>query len=129
VKQIIGIVALAVAGVRAGAQCPQVPAAAEQLSRGKVVVVTTEGGDVVTAASQRQWTVQIATYETLAEAEGLQRTLCQRGYAARVVGMSRPYSVQVGWYPSAASALAVARALRPDHHAVFVTGATRASGE
>jgi cell division protein FtsN len=129
VKYTIIFVILSVTGVRLGAQCPQVPAAAEQLSHGNVVVVTTEGGDVVTAASKRQWTVQIASYETLAEAEGLQRSLCQRGYEARVVGMSRPYSVQVGWYPSSDSALVVARALRPGHHAVFVTGATRASGQ
>jgi cell division protein FtsN len=121
--------ALVVGAARVGAQCPQVPAAAEQMSSGKVVVVMTEGGDVVTSASERQWTVQVATYETLGEAESLQRTLCQGGYPARIVGMSRPYSVQIGWYPSSDSALVVARSLRREHRAVFVTGATRASGQ
>lgn len=73
------------------------------------------------AGSYRQWTVQVATYETFDQAQSLQQSLCQRGYDARVVGVNRPYSVRVGHFASSQDALVVARRLRSSDLTVFVT--------
>jgi cell division protein FtsN len=72
---------------------------------------------------KRAWTVQVASYETLDEAQAMQQILCGRGYAARVLGAVRPYDVRVGHYPTSDSALAVARHLRSRQLTVFVTPA------
>jgi cell division protein FtsN len=107
-------------------------------SPGKVAV-TSAGGDIAakgsppviapstapstkgSAGSYRQWTVQVATYETFDQAQSLQQSLCQRGYDARVVGVNRPYSVRVGHFASSQDALVVARRLRSPDLTVFVT--------
>lgn len=74
-----------------------------------------------TARHTRPWSVQVAAYETLDEAQAMQSTLCGRGYEARVVGAVRPYEVRVGHYPSSEAALAVARRLTSRQLTVFVT--------
>jgi cell division protein FtsN len=113
-----------------------VPAAATRSreSSGSVAVASA-GGEVApkapapaatpatksSAGSYRQWTVQVATYETFDQAQSLQQSLCQRGYDARVVGVNRPYSVRVGHFASSQDALVVARRLRSSELTVFVT--------
>lgn len=74
----------------------------------------------------RVWTVQVASYETLDDAQALETSLCQRGYDARIVGSGRaPFTVQVGAYPSSDSAMVVARHLSSPALTVFVTQAKR----
>ena len=65
----------------------------------------------------------MASYETFDEALAMQATLCNRGYAARILGAVRPYSVRVGRYAVNDSALAVARKLTTRTLTVFVTPA------
>jgi cell division septation protein DedD len=96
-------------------------------------VLTPAAGNVVshpsttphptTAASKtrRVWTVQVASYETIDQAQTLEEALCQRGYNARIVGTSKPFSVQVGAYPSSDSAMVIARHLSSRELTVFVT--------
>jgi cell division septation protein DedD len=48
----------------------------------------------------REFSVQIAAYDTRAEAEAHAKRLSGRGYNARVVGGVRPYRVRVGRYAS-----------------------------
>lgn len=80
-----------------------------------------KGSDKGSVVSHRQWTVQVATYETFDQAQSLQQSLCQRGYDARVVGVNRPYSVRVGHFGSSQDALVIARRLRSPDLTVFVT--------
>lgn len=74
-----------------------------------------------TGKKARAWTVQVASFEALDQAETLQQTLCQKGYDARIVGSSRPFTVQVGAFPSSDSAMVVARHLSSREYTVFVT--------
>lgn len=46
----------------------------------------------------REFSVQVAAYDTRAEAEAHAKRLSARGYNARVVGGARPYRVRVGRY-------------------------------
>ena len=69
------------------------------------------------------WTVQVASYETIDQAQTLQQTLCQKGYNTRIVGSTRPFTVQVGAYLSSDSAMVVARHLSSRELTVFVTQA------
>jgi cell division protein FtsN len=71
----------------------------------------------------RPWTVQVASYETLDEAQAMQAALCSRGYEARIVGAVRPYDVRVGRYPTSQAAMAVARRLTSRQLTVFVAPA------
>jgi cell division protein FtsN len=117
-----------------GAACTVAAATSSGASPG-AVAVTSAGGDVAakgsppvtapskkgSAGSYKQWTVQVATYETFDQAQSLQQSLCQRGYDARVVGVNRPYSVRVGHFASSRDALVVARRLRSSDLTVFVT--------
>lgn len=48
----------------------------------------------------REFSVQVAAYDTRTEAEAHAKRLSGRGYNARVVGGARPYRVRVGRYPS-----------------------------
>jgi cell division protein FtsN len=120
----------------AAASCPVPPALAQNVFSGRVSVAAA-GGDVAgkssaasakgaaaaTAPSSpyRQWSVQVASYETFDQAQTLQQRLCQRGFDARVVGASRPYSVRVGRFATSHDALVVARRLRSPGLTVFVT--------
>ena len=48
----------------------------------------------------REYSVQVAAYQTRAAADSLAKRLKTRGYAVRVVGESKPYRVRVGRYPT-----------------------------
>jgi cell division septation protein DedD len=50
------------------------------------------------AETRREYSVQVAAYDTRPAADALARKLTARGYAARVVGDGTPYRVRVGRY-------------------------------
>ena len=52
------------------------------------------------ASDRREYSVQVAAFETRAEADALSKRLSTRGYAVRVVGDRKPYRVRVGRYPT-----------------------------
>jgi len=89
------------------------------------------GGEVVSSSTRtarithvrRQWSVQVAGYETLDAAEAMQSSLKAKGYDARIVGAQRPFDVRVGRYRSSDSALKIAWRLRRIGSTVFVTPA------
>jgi cell division protein FtsN len=125
----------------AAVSCPVPSAVAETIAPGRVSVAAAagdvaskpsgpsapstlaKGGTAAKASSSpyQQWSVQVASYETLLQAQTLQQSLCQRGFDARVVGASRPYSVRVGRFATSRDALVVARRLRSPGLTVFVT--------
>jgi cell division septation protein DedD len=50
------------------------------------------------AAETREYSVQVAAYDTRAAADTLAKRLAARGYSVRVAGDSKPYRVRVGRY-------------------------------
>jgi cell division protein FtsN len=124
--QTLGVTAPPAAG-----QVPQpvtcaVPAiVASPVSPGKVTVAS--GGEVASKSNAkiRQWTIQVASFESMGDAQAMQQSLCQHGFEARVVGANRPYIVRVGRYPTSQDALAIARHLSGPKRTVFVTPAER----
>jgi cell division septation protein DedD len=50
------------------------------------------------ADTRREYSVQVAAYDTRAAADALAKRLAARGYAVRVVGEGKPYRVRVGRY-------------------------------
>ncbi|MDF2771376.1 MAG: Sporulation protein [Geminicoccaceae bacterium] len=72
------------------------------------------GGDSVAspaAAPAREFSVQVAAYDTRAPADALAERLTARGYVARVMGDTRPFRVRVGRYPTRERAAEVVREL------------------
>jgi cell division protein FtsN len=67
--------------------------------------------------------VQVASFESLQDAQSMQQSLCGHGYEARVVGAARPYVVRVGRFPTSQDALVTARRLSTPKLTVFVTQA------
>jgi cell division septation protein DedD len=60
-------------------------------------------------APAREFSVQVAAYDTRAEAEALAKRLSDRGYTARIVGTERPYRVRIGRYATRERASAARR--------------------
>jgi cell division septation protein DedD len=75
------------------------------------------------APGAREYSVQVAAYDTRPAAEGLAKRLSARGYAARVVGARAPYRVRVGRYPSRERAADVVRQLSRANTRGFVVEA------
>jgi cell division protein FtsN len=73
----------------------------------------------------RQWTVQVASFESLQDAQSMQQSLCEHGFEARVMGVARPYVVRVGRFSTSQDALVAARRLTTPKLTVFVTPAER----
>jgi len=65
---------------------------------------TREAATPAGGASRSEFSVQVAAYDTRAGAAALAKRLSARGYAARVVGDTKPYRVRVGRYPTRARA-------------------------
>lgn len=107
------------------AACAVTVISADRVSPGKVVVASTGEIEAVPGARGRQWTVQVASFESIDDAHAMQQLLCQHGFEARVVGRVRPYIVRVGWYPSSSEALIMARHLAAPKRTVFVTQSDR----
>jgi cell division septation protein DedD len=61
------------------------------------------------ATDQREYSVQVAAFETRAEADAMTKRLAARGFAVRVYGDQKPFRVRVGRY---ATKMAAANAVR-----------------
>ncbi len=117
------------------AQAPVVctaPAAADRVIPGRVIAspgdIAGRSGNTPRAnagANARQWTVQVASFESLLDAQSMQQSLCGHGYEARIVGAARPYVVRVGRFSTSQDALVTARRLSTPKLTVFVTQAER----
>jgi cell division septation protein DedD len=64
------------------------------------------------ATTTREFSVQVAAFDTRADATALQTRLAARGYSVRVVGERQPYRVRVGRYPTRARADDAVRQMR-----------------
>jgi cell division protein FtsN len=69
------------------------------------------------------YTVQVGAYPTREAAESLRKSIAARGYAARVVGTTKPYRVRVGYYGTRAQAETAAAQMKAKQIAVYVTEA------
>lgn len=69
------------------------------------------------------WSVQVAAYNTRAEAEKFAATLETRGFEPRVTGTVKPFRVKIGWYATAAEANAELAKIKAKRMAGFVTRA------
>src|SRR5687768_7971990 len=69
--------------------------------------------DTTTAspAARREFTVQVAAYETRAAADALAKRLSERGHVARVVGDRNPFRVRIGRYATRERAAEAVREL------------------
>jgi cell division protein FtsN len=107
------------------ATCVTPAAAAQRTTPGRVTV--SSAGDVAGKpnAKAHQWTVQVASFESLQDAQSMQQSLCEHGFEARVVGVARPYVVRVGRFSTSQDALVAARRLTAPKLTVFVTQAER----
>jgi cell division protein FtsN len=105
--------------------CVAPVAAAQRTTSGRVSV--SSAGDVAgkPSAKAHQWTVQVASFESLQDAQSMQQSLCGHGFEARVVGVARPYVVRVGRFSTSQDALVAARRLTTPKLTVFVTQAER----
>ncbi len=70
---------------------------------------STRSGANTAASRTREFSVQVAAYETRADAEAAAKRLTGRGFSARVVPGGRPYRVRVGRYPTRERAEAARR--------------------
>jgi cell division septation protein DedD len=61
---------------------------------------TPRAPSVPSTAGTRQYSVQVAAFDSRAEADALSKRLAGRGYAVRVAGDRPPYRVRVGRYPT-----------------------------
>jgi cell division septation protein DedD len=67
------------------------------------------------------YSVQVAAYDTLAQATRLARRLVSRGIEARVDGKAKPFRVRVGKFTTRAAAVKAAVTLKKQGYAGFVT--------
>jgi cell division protein FtsN len=107
------------------ATCVAPAAAAQRTTPGRVTV--SSAGDVAGKpnAKAHQWTVQVASFESLQDAQSMQQSLCEHGFEARVMGVAKPYVVRVGRFSTSQDALVAARRLTTPKLTVFVTQAER----
>lgn len=59
---------------------------------------TRAGAPAGSGRAAREYSVQVAAYDTRPDAEAQARRLVARGFSARVVGNARPYRVRIGRY-------------------------------
>jgi cell division protein FtsN len=74
------------------------------------------------------WTIQLAAYNTRADAERLVRKLATRDVKARISGTSKPFRVRLDYYPTRQAAAAEVAALKRRGIIGFVTDEPRAAG-
>jgi cell division protein FtsN len=86
----------------------------------------TAAASATSPAGAREYSVQVAAYETQEAADALAKRLSSRGFAARVVGEEKPYRVRVGRYPTRERAgNAVRQMARVNVHGVIVEAEPR----
>jgi cell division septation protein DedD len=74
------------------------------------------------------WTIQLAAYNTRADAERLVKKLSARGVKARISGEAKPFRVRLDYYASRQAAAAEVAALRERGIIGFVTDEPRTGG-
>ena len=74
-------------------------------------------------STKRQYTVQVAAYNTKTSADAFAKSLKDRGYNARVFGTLAPFRVRIGRYDKRAQADSAAQKLNAKKIASFVTEA------
>ena len=72
-------------------------------------------------AAKGKYTLQVASYNSRADAEKLANRLKARGLDARLVGVTKVFRVRIGHYPTRAAAAAAARDLKTKKIDAFVT--------
>jgi cell division septation protein DedD len=77
--------------------------------------------DSTTGATTGRFTLQIAAYQTKAEATRMVSRLASRGVTARIVGTAKPFRVRVGRYETRAAAIAAQSQLRAKKLGALVT--------
>lgn len=94
------------AGVDTGqvAATPAVPGATAAAPARAMPATTAPAGSAA-------YTVQVAAYSTQQAADAMRARLASQGYAARVVGVQKPFRVRVGRYATRAQAEPVAKAI------------------
>ena len=80
------------------------------------------------AASRGLWTIQLAAYNTKADAERLVSKLAARGVKARISGEAKPFRVRLDYYATRQAAAAEVAALKERGIIGFVTDEPRATG-
>jgi len=81
-------------------RCANVPVRDPNVPSPVVADTTRPAADTKTATpvARREFSVQVAAYETRAAADALAKRLSARGYTARVVGDRSPFRVRIGRY-------------------------------
>jgi len=74
------------------------------------------------------WTIQLAAYNTRADAERLVNKLASRGVKARISGEAKPFRVRLAYYPTRQAAVAEVAALKERGIIGFVTDEPSAKG-
>ena len=82
-----------------------------------------------TSASRGIWTIQLAAYNTRADAEALVRKLGARGVKARISGDKKPFRVRLDYYETRQAAAARVAELKQNGIIGFVTDEPRTSGD
>jgi len=93
-------------------------------------VTTPTAKEPVTAkvAAHGIWTIQLAAYNTRADAEALVRRLAARGVKARISGDAKPFRVRLDYYDTRQDAAARVAELKQRGIIGFVTDEPRAAG-
>ena len=81
-----------------------------------------------TSAPRGIWTIQLAAYNTKADAERLVKKLAARDVKARISGDAKPFRVRLDYYPTRQAAAAEVAALKQRGIIGFVTDEPRAKG-
>jgi hypothetical protein len=92
---------------------PSAPGAAKDTSAAR--------RDTTTAAGNERFTLQLAAFQSKAEATRLVNRLAARGVTARIVGAAKPFRVRVGRYETRAAAIAAQRQLKAKKLDALVT--------
>lgn len=80
------------------------------------------------SAPRGVWTIQLAAYNTRADAEALVRKLAARGVKARVSGNAKPFRVRLDYYDTRQAAAARVAELKQNGIIGFVTDEPRTGG-
>ena len=76
-----------------------------------------------TSSSGQAWSVQVAAYNVISQADAMVARLKTNGYEARVDGTAAPYRVRIGRYATQGQASAVQRSLKAKKIEGFVVQA------
>lgn len=109
---------------RCANMAPRAAAPAAPTPAGTVPDVSVLDSAVGPKAARRQFSVQLAAYDTRAEATRMVKRLAARGVTARIDGTRRPFRVRAGRYDSEAAAKAALASLKKRGMKGFVAEVT-----